>query len=120
MTGPEPIFPNITKVKLARDIIFFLDWALEMRGVQLTSPGTPTDVCGIVAAYVDIDHARLAEEMLHLEQVMDQEKLIAPNSFPARFMFGPYQRPAFQRRLVCLDFHLRPLPELRARSANEV
>jgi hypothetical protein len=76
MTGPEQIFPNITKVKLARDIIFFLDWALEMRGVQLTSPGMPTDVCAIVDAYVDIDHARLAEEMLHLKQVMEEEEQV--------------------------------------------
>jgi len=74
MNGPEEIFPNITKLKLARDITFFLDWALETRGIELTIAGRPTDVCAIVAEYVNIDHARLGEEMLHLEQVMQQAK----------------------------------------------
>lgn len=73
MTDPRAIFPNIAKMRLAREIMFFLDWALEMRGLELTSIGKPVDVGTVIADYVDIDQDRCDEEMLHLEQVIEQE-----------------------------------------------
>lgn len=76
MPTPEEVFPNITKLKLARDLCFFLDWAREIRGAQFTerTTGELIDNIALIAEYVVIDHAKLAEESLHLEQMILQEE----------------------------------------------
>ena len=76
MTAPQEIFPNIAKLALARDLCYFLDWVLEVHGAQLSrlETGQILDAPGVVAEFVEIDHAKLGEEMLRLEQVIQQER----------------------------------------------